>query len=396
MSFRQICLGTVFLLIAFIPVTSPLASNLRTIYSFRGGNDGTEPQSALIRGGNGDFYGTTFGGGAVCGGDYCGTVFELTPSGQESVVYAFEGGTDGVSPSAGLVMDGAGNFYGTTLLGGGTGGCSDGKTNGCGTVFEITPGGTETVLYRFTGGSDGSEPASTLVFDRKGNLFGTTRYGGANGDGTVFRLAPNGAETVLHSFTNGGDGGSPAGGLVQDRAGNFYGTTSVGGSSENGVMFKIANNGKETVLYNFCSQANCADGGQPGGSLLADKAGNFYGTASTGGTAGWGAVFKLASNGTETVIYSFQGGSDGSGPSGGVIPDGKGNLYGTTYLGGTSDDGTIFAIAPDGSEQVLYEFDGGVGGANPSAALLLDKENLYGTTALGGANSDGSVFKVRK
>jgi uncharacterized repeat protein (TIGR03803 family) len=385
--------------VAFI-VCSPLAharaGGFATIYSFQGGSDGEEPQAALIADKNGNLYGTTAGGGASCGNDYCGTVFEMTPGGSETVLHIFQGGNDGVTPRGGLLRDHAGNLYGTTSLGGGDGGCSDEEIKGCGTVFELAPDGTETVLYRFTGGSDGSGPEGTLIADKKGNLYGMTFAGGSAGDGVVFEVAPNGTETVLHSFAAGKDGASPSGGLIADKHGNLYGLTSIGGSADDGVLFKLTPSGKETVLYSFCSQANCADGGQPSGNLLFDKSGNLYGTASIGGSAKWGVVFKLAPDGTESVVYSFAGGSDGIQPVGGVIADTKGNLYGVTYLGGTSKDGTVFAISPSGSEQVLYEFPGGLDGLNPAQALLLRKNVLYGTTELGGANALGNVFKLKK
>jgi uncharacterized repeat protein (TIGR03803 family) len=393
---RHPALATVLALAAFLPLASARAATLDTLYSFAGGNDGDEPQAPLIADDKGNLYGTTSGGGAVCGGDYCGTVFELMPGGQEIQLYVFKGGTDGITPTAGLLRDDAGNFYGTTSLGGGSGGCSDGQTRGCGTVFTLAPDGTESVLYRFTGGVDGSGPAGTLVRDRHGNLFGTTMGGGAEGDGAVFKLAPDGTETVLHSFSNGGDGGVPVGGLIADAKGRLYGTALNGGANGQGVIFEIAPDGNETVLYNFCGKADCADGAAPSGGLLLDKAGNLYGTAGAGGAKGWGVVFKLAPRGAESVVYSFKGGSDGIEPAGGVIADAKGNLYGATYLGGAVDDGTLYAISPGGRERVLYTFDGGTDGTNPTAALLLVKNTLYGTTTLGGAHDLGNVFKIRK
>jgi uncharacterized repeat protein (TIGR03803 family) len=378
------------------PLAQAQAGELKSLYSFQGGSDGEEPQATLIADAKGNLYGTTLGGGLGCGVEYCGTVFKLTPQGNETLLYVFQGGSDGITPSGGLLLDGAGNLYGTTRLGGGTGGCADGTNNGCGTVFKLAPDGNETVLYRFSGGSDGSEPTGALISDKKGNLYGTTVYGGAAGDGTVFEVTPKGTETVLHSFAGGSDGVNPYGGLVAGKKGNLFGVVASGGSAENGVVFEVTPVGKETLLYTFCSVAQCVDGGQPSGTLLVDKSGNFYGTAGSGGAAGWGVVFKLTPGGSESVVYSFQGGSDGIEPVGGLISDKKGNFYGVTYLGGTSDDGTIFAIAPGGAERVLYEFPGGSQGNNPTEALLLVKNTLYGTTQLGGTNALGNVFKIGK
>jgi len=379
----------------FLASAAADAASVRTLYSFRGGKDGDEPMAPLISDGQGNLLGTTSGGGALCGGDYCGTVFRLDASGSETRLHVFQGGTDGVTPKGGLLRDGAGNLYGTTSLGGGAGGCNDGQTSGCGIVFKLAPDGTETVLLRFDGGADGGQPSGTLVMDNAGNLYGTTLAGGSDGDGTVFRLAVDGAETVLHSFTNGGDGGQPVGGVIADKKGNLYGLTAYGGSSENGVFFRISPNRQETVLYNFCSQANCADGGQPSGPLMMDKSGTFYGTAGTGGDGNAGVVFAITREGSETVVHSF-GGSDGYNPAGGVIADGKGNLYGVCYLGGTNDDGTVFTLARDGSEKTLYEFSGGTGGENPSAAVYLQGNMLYGTTELGGSKGLGNIFRLKK
>lgn len=371
------------------------AAGVHTVYSFRGGKDGDEPFASLISDGQGNLLGTTSAGGAVCGGDYCGTVFRLDALGNETQLHVFQGGSDGVTPESGLLMDSVGNLYGTTLLGGGAGGCNNGQTNGCGIVFELAPDGTETVLFQFGGGSDGGEPAGTLIQDTSGNLYGTTRAGGAKGDGTVFRLAPDGTETVLHSFTNGSDGGQPVGGVIADRKGNLYGVTSVGGRNvESGVFFRIAPDGTERVLYNFCSLAGCADGAQPSGPLLMRR-GIVYGTAAAGGDSNAGVVFAVTLKGVESVVHSFSG-SDGYAPAGGVIADGKGNLYGVAYLGGSNDDGTVFALAPDGSETTLYEFHGGTDGENPSTGLFLQNDVLYGTTGLGGAKGLGNVFRIRK
>jgi uncharacterized repeat protein (TIGR03803 family) len=393
---KSVCAAGLLAAVAFWPFTSANAGGFKVVYSFQGGTDGEEPQAPLIADAKGNLYGTTSGGGQGCGVEYCGSVFKLTPHGAETQLHVFQGGNDGIFPVGGLLADKAGNLYGTTEAGGGTGGCSDGKNNGCGTVYELAPDGTETVLCRFSGGTAGSGPAGTLVADKAGNLYGVTLSGGAASDGTVFEVTPQGTVTLLHSFAAGSDGAFPVGGLVADRKGNLYGVTTAGGSADDGVIFEVTPGGKETVLYDFCSAADCADGSQPSGNLLADKSGNLYGTTAAGGADKWGVVYELAPGGKESVVYSFQGGSDGINPAGGLIFDKKGNLYGVTYLGGTTGDGTIYSIAPDGSEHVLYTFSGGADGENPSTGLLLVKNTLYGTTILGGADSLGNVFRIGK
>jgi uncharacterized repeat protein (TIGR03803 family) len=201
-----------------------------------------------------------------------------------SVLYAFPGGSDGCNPYGGLIRDRAGNLYGTTYGGG---------TSGYGVVFELTPTGFLTVLQPFAGGpNDGATPVDTLVRDGAGNLYGTTGEGGTNNNGTVFKITPAGAETVLHFFAGGNnDGASPFGGLTQDAAGNLYGTTVLGGTYGEGTVFKLTPAGAETVLYSF--GAFSGDGSQPHAGLLRDRAGNLYGTARDGGTSGWGTVFKV-------------------------------------------------------------------------------------------------------
>lgn len=299
----------------------------------------------------------------------------------ETVLYAFTGGSDGGSPAATL-MDKAGVIYGTTQAGG---------TSGAGTVFSVAPDGTESVLYSFTGGSDGGTPVGGLLKDSAGNLYSTTYFGGAGGAGTVFKLAPGGAETVLYSFTGGNDGGYPPAGLIKDKAGDFYGTTQGGGTGSAGTVFELAPNGTETVLYSFTGGS---DGNAPFAGVIRDRAGNLYGTTYGGGSTGNGTVFKLAPDGTETVLYSFTGGSDGGTPVAGLIMDRAGNLYGTTYVGGAGAEGTVFKLAPDGSETVLYSFTGGIDGGQPVAGLDQRAGHLYGTASAGGADGSGVAFRI--
>jgi uncharacterized repeat protein (TIGR03803 family) len=393
-----------------LPVSSDASASEKVLYSFQGGSDGADPFSALIADASGKLYGTTAvgGGGANCDdrGFGCGTVFELAPDGTESVLYAFQGGDDGALPEAGLVADGAGDFYGTTVAGGGP---------DKGTVFKLSSDGTETVLYAFNGGSDGETPDSNLILDKHGNLYGTTVYGGNLtgpecgdiGCGTVFEVTPAGTETILYAFQGGSDGLQPSGGLIRDVGGSLYGMAGGGGSGSNcagfgcGTVFSIAPNGTKSVLYSF---QGGSDGSTPVGGLIKDQGGNLYGaTLGGGGPCDCGTVFKLAPDGTETVLYAFQEGNDGGIPAAGIIMDKAGNLYGTTFAGGgmhcshTSDGcGTVFKLAPDGTETVLFAFFG-KHGVQPEASLLMAKhELLYGTASAGGKYNDGVVFSVKE
>jgi len=383
-------LGCGLTLAVLIPLHAK--SSETVLHTFTGGNDGAYPFAGLIVDTKGNFYSTT-----VSGGPYgSGTVFKLKPDGTESVLYSFTGESDGNQPQGGLIMDTKNNLYGTTSIGG---------TDDRGAVFKLTPKGKETVLYSFTGGSDGANPFAHLIMDTKGNLYGTAVGGGAgNNSGAVFKLAPDGTETVLYSFClqqNCADGALPYAPLIADSNGNFYGTTVTGGNNNSGVVFKVTPKGKETVLYSFCAQQNCADGEGPLADLLMDSSGNLYGTtAKGGGAADDGTVFELAPDGTETVLYSFctrKNCADGATPNASyLIMDGSGNLYSTTELGGKYSNGTVFELAPDGTETVLHAFAGGNDGANPDAGLIDKKGILYGTTFYGGADGYGTVFKIKQ
>ena len=392
------------LLMVFVPAVVAQAQTFTVLYNFTGA-DGGAPQAGLIRDSSGNLYGTTEGGGSGYG-----VVFELTATGTYTVLHEFctvRYCTDGEYPFAGLVRDAAGNLYGTTYAGGTSNACGD---SGCGTVFKVNKHGKESVLYSFTGEPDGAAPDAGLVQDAAGNLYGTTVEGGAYGSGTVFKLSKTGKETVLYSFTGtGGDGARPCAGLVRAAAGNVYGTTYAGGTGQcddNGLMgcgtvFKLSKTGKETVLYSF---AGTGDGAYPYAGLVRDAAGNLYGaTYDSEGGEGYGVVFKLDETGTETVLHSFTDEPDGAYPyAETLVRDAKGDLYGTTFGGGSGycesyiGCGVVFAVTATGTETVLYTFpeDGG-DGANPIAGLVRDaKGNLYGTTWLGGAYGVGVVFKL--
>jgi len=418
----------VALVFGSLTITTPLfaASSEQVLYSFAGSPDGANPYAGLIIDSGGNLYGTTWYGGSCDDGKaQCGTVFELTPNGNgtwsETVIYEFQGAPDGQTPAAGLIMDGAGNLYGTTLLGG--------AYNG-GTVFELTPGGngtwTETVLYSFCPNGNkcpnGDGPYAGLTLDANGNLYGTTTIGGAGcgslGCGIVFELSPNGSggwkEKVLHTFKS-KNGAMPYAGLIFDTAGNLYGTTYQGGAHGYpgyGTVFKLApgKNGQwtETVLHSFGSGK---DGMGPYAGLVFDGNGNLYGTVRSGGRYNGGAVFELelGDNGkwTEKVLHNFNpNGSqaDGEFPYAGLIFDAAGNLYGTTLQSNNNTSGAVFELMPGAkgkwTEKVLHFFDNsGSDGWYTSAGLVLDAAgNLYGTTYYGGANCNGdgcgTVFEV--
>lgn len=400
---------------------SAQAQTFKVLYKFQGPPDGSGPEGGLVAFG-GRLYGITNKGGTgspACRGYGCGTVFSLDKtSGAETVLYSFRRlGQYGAYPSSGLLGNGAGKFYGTTQSGG---------IDDLGIVFKINTSGVESALYAFTGASDGdgAYPSSNLIGDSSGNLYGTTIQGGDSscdggyGCGTVFKLDTGRKVTVFHAFTGPPDGAFPYAGLVRDAAGNLYGTTSSGGSTNAtcapaggcGTVFKIDITGKETVLYTF---TGAPDGENPGGGLILDAAGNLYGITGGGGEAegqgnctdgiGCGTVFKLdAATGKETILYTFAGGTDGSSPEAGVIRDAAGNIYGTTGGGGSSNPkcitgtcGTVFELDATGKETILHRFVG-TDGELPLGTLLRDKAgNLYGTTLIGTRDAkNGVVFEV--
>jgi uncharacterized repeat protein (TIGR03803 family) len=255
----------------------------------------------------------------------------------------------------------------------------------------VDSAGDETVLYDFTGGADGHNPLGSLLRDAAGNLYGTTYSGGAADAGVIFKLDPAGQESVLYNFSAGAGGHHPIAGLIQDSAGNFYGTTAEGGAANAGVVYKLDSTGHETVFYSFTGGN---DGKLPYAGVVQDAAGNLYGTTVQGGTKGSGVVFKLDAAGHETVLHNFGGGDTGGGPYGGVVLDPAGNLFGTTTRGGTADAGLIFKIDPAGKETVLYNFIGGFDGGCPEAGVILDSAGaLYGTTFCGGNQDFGVVFE---
>jgi uncharacterized repeat protein (TIGR03803 family) len=383
---------------------------------------GTGPSSGLIADSAGNLYGTTRYGGYAYG-----TVFELSPpttaggAWTETVLYAFNPISiiDGAYPFSTLIFDKSGNLYGTTST----------STHGWGTVFELSPPATageawtrKLLMDVPIDGSKGTNLQGNLIFDAKGNLYGTTLSGGAGTKcgaskryscGTVFELKPPATagsgwtETILHSFAvTAGDGFTPGTALIL-RNGILYGTTEKGGANDDGTVFQLARqNGRwvETILHDFTG----TDGETPVGRLIADPSGNFYGTTYSGGTSGPGTVYELSppiiSGGTwqPTTLYSFTGGADGSNPYVGVIRDNPGNLYGVTTYGGFKSNGVVFKLITPAvaggawSKVTLHVFDPVIhdGGGPAGDLILLNGEGLFGTTYGGGTAPGGTVFNI--
>lgn len=381
-------LVTVFAL-PLIALGSAQAQTFTVLYTFTSTTDGEQPDASLLQDAAGNLYGTTQYGGTNGG---FGTVFKLDTTGKESVLLSFAGSPDAEDPYSGLTRDKAGNLYGTTLYGGTQG--------GFGTVFKLHPNGMEIILHSFAGTPDGDDPRSILVRDADGNLYGTTQYGGTMGGfGTIFKLDTKGKLTLLHSFAGTPDGEDPYAGLLRDKAGNLYGSTQYGGTGGGyGTVFKLNAKGKLTLLHSF---TGTPDGVNPLAGLLRDAAGSLYGTTQYGGTGGgFGTVFKLNAKGKLTLLHSFTGMPDGQNPYSRLIRDTAGNLYGTTFYGGTSGYGTVFKLDTAGKLTILHSFNDSPDGAHPIAGLILDKAgNLYGTTSDGGDLSCGfsgcgTVFKL--
>lgn len=381
------------------------ANKFRVLYNFKGGYDAWYPVSLINV--NGTLYGTSqSGGGPQCNKNGCGTVFSVSTTGTERVVYSFKGGSDGIDPSG--LVDMNGTFYGTT--GGGGAGCSNGL--GCGTVFSVTSAGKEHVLYRFKGGLDGAGPSSLI--DVNGRFYGTTIDGGGTGCasgvgcGTVFSVTTTGEERVLYRFKGGTDGANPYAALI-DVNGTLYGTTYLGGgsgcpygglASGCGTVFSVSTAGSEHVLYTFKGGTDGANSTRP----LIGVNGTLYGATSTGGdtnctleaqASGCGTIFSVSLTGTERVLDRFHGGSDAADPH--TFIDANGTFYGTSAYGGGFDCadgdgcGTIFSLTPTRTERVLYSFTNGIG-QNPGPSLIDINGTLYGTTYYGGLNGRGSVY----
>ena len=377
------------------------AQTLTTLVNFDGAN-GSNSYASVVQGGDGNLYGTTFYGGA----NGRGTAFKLSPTGTVTTLYSFcaqNNCTDGSSPSAGLVLAKDGDFYGTATFSGANNGGTLFKITSGGVLTTLYSfcalSNCADGWNPFTAG---------LVQGTDENLYGITEFGGAStacgtyGCGTVFKITREGTLTTLHSFDD-TDGRNPEGLLVQGRDGNFYGTTVLGGAYGNcpenshcGTVFKITPSGTLTTLYSFCALTNCADGDEPYAGLVQAADGNLYGTTAYGGTGTIGTVFKITVTGALTTLHSFDF-PDGAYPYARLVQATDGDLYGTTSGGGAGDGGTVFKITSAGTLTRLYSFcaQNCADGSDPQAGLIQATDgNFYGTTYSGGTNNDGTVFSV--
>lgn len=408
--FQGTCLQAVVAVLALtLPVSSrsAQAQNYSVLYDFKGAPDGSFPTGLVWDARERRLYGVTLDGGKF---SLDGTVFQLTRRGTETVLHSFGQPNWLVNPTGSLVRDASGNLYGFTIAFGG---------NHQGAIFQLDQKRRIHVLHNFTGnGNDGANPTNCgLVRDKHGNLYGTTGNGGHANAGTVFKLDRTGGFKTLHSFCPNypkcPDGGEPRGGLVLDVAGNLYGTLASFGSNQCpffacGAVFKLGNSGKVTTLHRFTGGL---DGGAPAGGLVQDSAGNLYGTTQLSGANGGGTIFKIKSHGRFSVLYSFCSAtncSDGANPIGGVVLDAQGNIYGATTFGGDLQCdlahmgcGVVFKLdASTGQQAVLHTFSGGNDGMNPDVSMVSDGAgNFYGVTPMGGPGCAGNlgcglVFKL--
>jgi uncharacterized repeat protein (TIGR03803 family) len=393
--------------VALLATAAWAASTPTLLYSFVGGTQGEYTDTELVVDSAGNLYGTS-----VQGGKYgSGTVFQVTPAGVHTVLHHFMGGTDGGEPYKGVTIGPDGNLYGTAVAGG-SGSCE----GGCGVVYKLTNSSgtwTQTVIHSFNG-SDGSGPGSPVAFDNHGTLYGTTPTGGANGVGVVYQLRPDGMGgwvfKVIHDFTGGADGaGGGAGRLLVTSGVALYGVCTTGGANGFGVVYEMfRQNGawQFTTLYAFKDQP---DGYSPYGALVFDKFGNLYGTTYYGGATpdpnDVGTVYKLShghGTWTESVLYSFKGGADGANPISSLVADAAGNLYGTTSAGGAASCsggcGVIFKMTagPHGTwnESVVYRFPGQPRPGFAYNGMVGDSAgNFFGATVHGGKSNDGAIYK---
>jgi len=382
-----------FVLLAVMAVSPAHGQKFSVVDSFVGTPDAANPRAGLVEDSKGNLYGTSAFGGA----NGVGSIFRVDKAGNESVVYSFDI-THGAFPLAALIVDSTDNLYGTASVGG---------AHSQGVVFEFsTRKSGESTLYDFTGQNDGGGPSGGLARDDNGNLYGTAMTGGAFGGGVVFKLTTKGKFIVMHSFCskqNCADGQGPTAGLTIDPDFNLYGTTQYGGyqncsggqASGCGVIFRVTQKKKETVLYAFCPVQNCTDGANPVAGVIRDTSGNLYGTTFSYGNPnnGCGTVFKLDSSRAFAVLYSFNGVPDGCGSEANLLFGGNNVLYGTTVLGGDSNFGTVFKLAAN--EKVLHSFNGGDGAGIYGSLILNSNGKLYGTANTGGSFGDGTVFKLK-
>ena len=349
------------------------------LYKFLGGKDGSGSGANVTLDDAGNIYGTTDFGGA----NSDGVAFKLSPNGKETLLHTF-GGADGSQPDGAVILTSKGDLYGST---------SSGGASGNGVLFSLSAKGKYKVLHSLTA-TDGADVRGNLYRDKQGNLYGTALFSGANSSGTVFKYGADGTFTVLHAFAaDGSDGQYPEHGVVADKAGNLYGVTAFGGASGEGTVYKIDTGGHLTTLHSF---TGAADGGFLYGGLAIDKDGTLYGSTVDGGAAGAGTVFKLSPTGTLTTLYSFAGGSDVGGPEGDMRLVGK-KLDSTATGGGdpSCQCGGVYEVTLGGKETVLHAFTG-ADGSGYSAGVTASVGLLYGTVQAGGVNQNGVVFSVSK
>jgi uncharacterized repeat protein (TIGR03803 family) len=363
-----------------IPV-SALGTRFATLHSFSNGADGSRP-SGLALGADGSLYGTTSFGGAY----HNGSIFKVDSAGVVTTAASFIFSTNGSLPSGGVTLGLDGNLYGVTQYGG---------INEAGNVFRLTPGGSLTSIYSFTGGADGNTPIAPLLRGADGAFYGSTQLGGYAGAGNIFRITTNGVLTLLYSFNGTNDGGDPTNGLTQGVDGNFYGVTENGGASGVGCIFKLTTNGVFSTVYSFTGMM---DGSFPNGPLAQGSDGALYGTTQHSTLSHfqfYGTVFKVTTNGSLTTLYILNS-NDGHYPAAGVIQGGDGNFYGAIQFGGTvNNNGTIFYITPGGSPTTLVNFDGADEGAHPVTPITQGADgNFYGTTSTGGPGGYGTVYRI--
>ena len=395
--------GLVLLATATLWANRARAATVEVIYSFAGDDDGEYCDTDVAVDAAGNLYGTS-----VLGGDFGGgTVWQLSPVGGgwvHTVLYSFTGGADGGEPYKGVTLDKAGNLYGTAVTGG-SGSCE----GGCGVTYKLTNSGTgwtQTVIHAFTGGNDGSGPGARVAVDKRGYVYGMTPTGGANGLGTIYALHPkaNGSYElrVIHTFTGGSDGSSGSAGKLLLSGGHIYGAATTGGANSAGTVFELTpTHGGEWDFKTLYSFQGAPDGVFPYGALLFDAAGNLYGTTYYGGTNGLGAIYQLSSDGaggwSETVLYSFKSGRDGNSSISNLASDAAGNLYGTTSEGGLGS-GAIFQLTPNQNgtwtESIPHAFQGSPDGAFPYAGMVDDGAGtFYGATVHGGDDGEGAIYK---
>ncbi len=340
--------------------------------------------TALVQGADGNFYGT----GLESESSPYGSIVKITPSGTLTTLYTFTGLKDGKTPGS-LIQGADGDFYGTTAYGG-----SSTPQECCGAIFKITPSGTFTVLHDLSpAGDEGASSGFPLVQGSDGNFYGTLPAGGADDqqNGTIFKITPSGNFSVIYPFPGGADGGNPGGSLIQGTDGDFWGNTNAGGSAGNGLFYKVTSSGTLSVIASIPAGGY---GPTAYGPLAEGNDGNFYGTGSSGSETDQGVIYQVTPAGAFKVLYGFQGGNDGAYPLNGVTAASDGNFYGAAGQGGPHDYGTLFEITPSGTFTALYLFTGASDGGGPNPTIIQGGDgNFYGTDEVGGADGGGVAFK---